>query len=382
MEDGKFWVLFDTATRPEYYQDVHKVLALPEGALLEYEYRDIRMEAEAIVATKKKLQEVPRQVLVIYAQSADFIRGHADPTGVKPLESMHFQALRRGTLVALWRDGQYAHFQFQLADHPRADPSLLAPVIGELSQRSAVPYSKWVVISEAGSALKQLVADDQTVEWQETVDRLSTLPMQFNDDKFLRFHPPGRTRWGSRRADLRSKYPKRPGHPHALDHQYVVPERCQFALRISTHEPSGASAGGVLAPAATYKAEVSPEGPLLEPSPKSGPIRRTAEATINLESRHSAKAEAKIGRLRIISEDALPAVAGGIEFVFALKLAPWKRMLGVFLALLGALGAIACGALTASGEISVLVTILMAAASVCVGGLGGFYITGVWTFKT
>jgi hypothetical protein len=381
MDVNQFWVFFDTATRPEYYQDVHKVLALPPGALVEYDYRDARMGEAAIAAAKRDFRDVPKQVLVVYAQWTRFSRGDADPEGIKPVDEMRFQALRRGTLVALWWEGQRAYFQFRLGDHPRAEASLLDPIVEGLTRRSAIPYNQWVALSDAGSALGQLVPEDPIREWQTTVERLSSRPMQFVDDKFLHFDPPGRNRFWAP-AHLRSRYRKGRDHRHALEHQYLVPERSEFSLRISNHERAGANPGGVSAPVAHYQVKVTKDGPLMEPSPSSGPFRRAAQVTINLESRHSAKAEAKVGRVIISSEDALPEVSDGIEFIFALRLAAWKRALGVLMLAVAAATVVAAGVLGTENEISALAAILMGIGAVLLGGVGGFLTTGVWSFKT
>jgi hypothetical protein len=381
MSDTRFWVFFDTATRPEYYQDVHKVLALPRGALLEYQYRDLRMEPEVVEATRRPVKQLPSQALIAYAQWTEFKRGDPDPEGAKPAEEMRYQATRLAELVALWRDGERAVFQFRLEGHPRADPDLLVPIIEDLASRSAVPYEKWVAFSTAAAALTDLTSADPVADWQQTVDRLVARPMQFTGDKFLRFDPPRRNRFWAP-SELRSKYPRRAGHAQALDHRYVVPERCEFGLRISTHEPVGATRGGVSDAVATYEVEVPADGPLLGPVPAAGTLRRTSDTTILFESKHSAKTERKVGTVTISSSDALPAVAAGISFSFALKLAAWKRALGVCLWALGAASIALSAILTASNEIGVGATILMTLAGILIGAAGGFLYTGRWSFKT
>lgn len=378
MSDGRFWVFFDTATRPEYYEDVHKVLALPKGALLEYQYRDSRMDDAVVEATGKPLKDLPSRALVIYAQWTRFRRGDQDPAGIKPENEMVFQAIRLAKLVALWREGERAVFQFRLEDHPRADPALLVPIIQELAPRSAIPYEKWVAFSTATTALDNLASSDPVADWQKTVDRLVTVPMQFTEDKFLRFEPPRRNRvWA--RSRLRSRYPRRAGHTHAKDHRYIVPERCEFGLPISTHEPVGATRGGVSEPVATYRVTVAPDGPVVGPEPSSGTLRRTSTTTIPFESKHSAKAERKIGTVTISSSDALPAI--GISFSFALKLAAWKRALGVVLMLLGAVS-VAVGGVLTTKEVPALIAIVVVIVGIVIGGVGGFLYTGRWSFTT
>jgi hypothetical protein len=369
VRDKRFWVLFDTATRPEYYHDVHKVLALPEGALIEYQYRDVRMEDEAIAATNKRAKELPRSVLVVYAQWSEFRRGDPDPTGPKPSSEMLYQATRLAKLVALWRDGEHTTFQFRLGQHPHAAPELLTPILQELAQRSALPYTTWVGLSTGTEAVKTLIPADPVIEWQKTVERLATPPMQFGPDRFLRFTPPARNRFWTP-SQLRSRYPKRPGHPHARDHRYVVPERCEFGLRIATHEPMGATRGGITEPAATFNVSVPSDGPVFGPDPPSGTLRRNTDATILFESKRSAKAERKVGTVRLSSDDAVPAVQGGIGFSFALKLAAWKRALGVLIFAAGAVSIAIGGIVTNAKEVGTGISILMIAGGILVAALG------------
>lgn len=388
MADNRALILFDTATRAEYYDDVHKVLAMPSGSLLIYQYRDIETEGEVVTAAasaakrkRRKLGSFPTKVLVVYAQWTKFARGDGDQTGIRPPSEMLYQALRFGTLVALWREGEQTAFQFRLDGQPKADSRLLEPLITELAAKSALPYDKWVAFSDAGATLDGLDASDPLVEWQRAVDRLVTPPMQFTGDKFIRFQAPARNRFWTPSA-LRSRYPKKQGHRSAREHRYVVPERCEFGIHLWTHEPPGTTAGGVGEPVATFEVSVPEGGPLLGPDPSSGDLRRESEITIGFESMSSAKSDRKVGTATIKSPDALPHLPRGITFAFDLKLAAWKRLLGLFLAIVGAASIAVGGLLTDAGKIGVLASIATIAGGVLLSAAGTFLLTGAWSFKT
>ncbi len=340
------------------------------------------MTAALTVDQKRgKLRDFPTKVLVVYAQWSRFTRGDGDQQGIKPSEEMLYQALRFGTLIALWREGERTAFQFRLDDHPQADSRLLEPLIKELTDKSAVPYNKWATFSTLASTLGGLVATDPVVEWQRTVDRLVKPPMQFTGDKFIRFQPPARNRFWTPSV-LRSRYPKRQGHKRARAHRYVVPERCQFGIRLWTHEPIGSTAGGVGEPVASFEVTVPDGGPLLGPVPESGKLRRESEISIDFESMSSAKSARKVGTATIKSLDALPHLSGGIAFAFNLRLAAWKRLLGLLLAIVGAASIAAGGLLTEAGKIGLPGSIAMIVGGVLVSAMGGFLLTGVWSFKT
>jgi hypothetical protein len=381
LSDGHFWVFFDTATRTDYYKDVHLVTGLPQGSLLEYEYRDVRMDASVIAATERPLRDLPKRALVLYAQWTKFTRGDSDPTGVKPAGEMLYQSTRVAEVVAMWRVGERVTFQLRLGNQPRADPGLLVPIIDELTARSAIPYKIWVAFSDAVEVMSSLSSSEPAADWQRTVDRLSAPPMQFGGDKFLRVDPPRRTRLRTG-SELRSKYLTRVGDDGALDHVYIVPERCSFGLKISTHEPIGASKGGIGGDRiARYDVQVPADGPVLGPVPSSAILRRTADTTISFESRHSSKADRKVGLVTISSDDALPAIAGGISFVFALKLAAWKRVMGAFLGAVGSTSVLAGGILTKTNDVSLGGTLAIVVGALVLA-VGSFLYTGYWSFKT
>lgn len=378
MADERFWVFFDTATRQDYIEDVHKVLGEPEGALIEYQYSDGRMDAEVVAATQAPLKAAPRQVLFVYAQWTDYHRGADDPTGPKPPADMRYQAMRFGELVAMWRDGERAVFQFRLGGRPLADPVLLAPIIDALAERSAVPYDRWVAFSSDASSLQSLASPDPVKSWQETVERLLTPPMQFSEDSFIRVGPPRRNRFWTPSA-LGSRYPAREGHAHALDHVYVVPERCRFTVTVATHAPSGSTRGGDAEDGANYEVAVQKSGPILGPEPNSGHLRRTADTVLRFETRHSAETEQKTGSVTIRSGDASPH---GVGFVFQLRLAAWKRLLGVCMGLVGLVLAFLCATLTNAGKISFGLSLGMGLGALLLIAGGTFLYTGKWDFKT
>ena len=52
---SRYWVIFDTCSVPEYYRDLHTVLASPSGAVVRYSYRAKYLTEEAIELAKKWL---------------------------------------------------------------------------------------------------------------------------------------------------------------------------------------------------------------------------------------------------------------------------------------------------------------------------------------
>jgi hypothetical protein len=358
-------------------RDVHQVLALPEGALLEYQYRDRRVTDDVVAASHEPLDALPRDLLVVYAQWKQFSRGDEDPERREPrppADEMLFQATRRGTLVGLWRTGEHISFQLKLSAHPKADPNLLTPLIDELVSRAAAPYEKWVSFSESRGVLDRLKPEDEALEWQKTVDRLTTPPMQFGADKFVRFDPPRRKK-RKKGEELQSKYEARAGNSHALDHWYVVPERCRFDLTLASHERTGTPADR----SAHYEILLPNDGSLTGPDQPRDTLRRNALTTLPFESGSATKR--RIDRtLAIKIDDALPEPNDPISFHFQIRIARWKLLVGGLLGTIGAISVVLGPLLHSGKDISFLAMIGMLIGGASVAATGGLLATGVWKF--
>src|SRR5260370_33998851 len=96
-ESQEFWVIFDTGTRPEYYRDVHNLLALPRGAVMRYDYRDTYLSERALRLAVNDA-EAPAKILLIYGQKPGFTRGTGNDAAKGPAEQFRWVATRFGTL--------------------------------------------------------------------------------------------------------------------------------------------------------------------------------------------------------------------------------------------------------------------------------------------
>jgi hypothetical protein len=87
FEDKKhFWIIFDTSTLREYYQDVHNLIALPSGASIRYEYREKYLSPSALTAALKP-QSAPSAVLLVYAQWTNYVQGSPPPPSTTSLRN-------------------------------------------------------------------------------------------------------------------------------------------------------------------------------------------------------------------------------------------------------------------------------------------------------
>jgi hypothetical protein len=378
--DGpSFWVFFDTATKRDYYADVHKLLALPGGALIRYDYRDLYLGDGVKDAIRSS--HPPRPVLVVYAQWDKYVRGDEAPGEGTALDEMSWQAMRLGELEATWESGDNNYFQFRVTDYPAADPSAVEPIVSELATRGEGPYRKWVALSAEADALKGLKSTTPEEEWTKIVSRLGTPPMQFQGDVFWRVDPPARAKW-RRGTALRNEYKPSPSPTPEKVHRWVVPEQSVFAIPVTMREPAVAAYGDG---AARIKLEAPEDGPLHAPHPDSVDLRRNATVQVTIESKHTAKSERKLGSLRVRSEASIaPPMPESLTLDFAVSLARWKQVLGGFLVVVAIAGAAVTAIssrITTSTE-NLPWAVIAAVAVVLVGALGALLYTGRLPVKT
>ncbi len=97
-KDDSFLVVFDTSTIPDYYLDVHNVLALPSNSLIRYEYRSKYLSNDALnILSDDPIQKL--DVLFVYTQWDKYARGDVVPPPETPPDEMIWIPFRLGKLV-------------------------------------------------------------------------------------------------------------------------------------------------------------------------------------------------------------------------------------------------------------------------------------------
>jgi hypothetical protein len=250
-----FLVVFDTCTHAGYYGDVHQVLALPEGAVIRYEYKrylytdDAAAAVEALAANPSRL---PVPVLLIYGQKQAFTKGSGDPASMLAKADSFFVPTRSANLVAVAvektadhaSDVLYLHLQlrgFVNPDIPAFDELVMA-----LEAENALPFGdkqtqySWISLLPAALVPKrnQLVSEDQA-PWTRVVDKLITLPTQFKDDVFWRVRRLTQVTNGQIGEDvpLRDRRTNKRVHSDSWFRDYVLYEGKRYAVAIQTHSP-------------------------------------------------------------------------------------------------------------------------------------------------
>jgi hypothetical protein len=174
--------------RPEYYQDVHNVLALPADQIYRYEYRRTELSDAALAAAQA--HQYPTQALLVYAQSKSYTRGGESTTGIVPENEMLWIGTRLAEVRFLYDADDVYYFDLKLGDYPLDNPKALADILAPLAALKAIPFEKWVAISDQYESLQLLRGGTLHSNWVKVTERLATPPAQFAGDVFWRMVAP------------------------------------------------------------------------------------------------------------------------------------------------------------------------------------------------
>ena len=184
----QFLVIFDTCTEPDYYLDLHKLIAQPNESLINYEYKAKYLSSDLL----KELEELsflrmPKNVLLVYGQPEKMQKGKEVDKNTTA-EKMIWIPTRYARLQGkLQRIGDWFDFDLKLKGFPDVEKDeILKSIINELAEKGAVPYKKWVTISSNKEAFMQLKANDDQSSWYKLVQKLETSHTQFEGDVFWR----------------------------------------------------------------------------------------------------------------------------------------------------------------------------------------------------
>jgi hypothetical protein len=188
-------VIFDTCTLPEYYDDVHKILSLPRGHIVTYDYSAQHIQREAVAVLKEcVISQKPRRVLLAYMQAKDYKKG--DPSSDdQPLPEGSFVMLTRlaelVTVREITNNNKVRYYlDLRLGGYPFDRRQAVATDIAvELRKHNSIPMQTYIAVCP-DNASNVLFAQTQTDEqgYSSVVDGLSTLPSQFHLDTFWRIY--------------------------------------------------------------------------------------------------------------------------------------------------------------------------------------------------
>jgi hypothetical protein len=193
-DTSRFWVIFDTCTIPDYYLDVHKLLAIPQGATLRYNYRQKYLSRSAIAASLNP-SLAPRFGLLLYAQRSGFRRGDGTPATGTTFDEMLWIPTRIVEMLCIpARDGETFNYDFKALRYPSTDGKAVKRVLDPLIQSREVPFNNWVTISSELGAFEDLQKGDDRMNWGSIVAEFHKPESQFSSDVFWRIIGPTKSR--------------------------------------------------------------------------------------------------------------------------------------------------------------------------------------------
>ena len=257
MPDRPLLVVFDTCTHPEYYRDVHRLLALPRGAILRYDYKRYLFSQEAgDLLNEATEQDTPIDAILIYGQHRNYAKGDSDNAlSMLSWNSGVFIPTRSAWIVNVAitpgavRDEDKIHFHLEMRGFVDPATRAVEPLIHTLESRNELPFGDretqhtWISLAPTSETdgteidLASLRSDDEA-PWSTVVNQLVTAPTQFKDEIF----------WRVRRV-VRELSPKdqeiyligrdnnRFGSEDNWHRDYRVKDHQSYAIMIETHSP-------------------------------------------------------------------------------------------------------------------------------------------------
>ena len=282
LESREFWVIFDTSTRPEYYRDVHNLLALPKGAVMRYEYRD-KYLSERALRLAVDTAAAPTKVLLIYGQKPGFHRGDDNAKAKAPAKELEWVCTRFGTMREIpATNGANFFFDFSVEGYPKLDQVALQKILAPLIEQSETPWDKWVAVSDDLSAYNDLNRGDEEKNWEAIVDRISGTQMQFHDDSFWRLKPTSSAAQAKLVTEVETIGDTR--QVRQVSSRYEL-----FPDDVSTFEAFSYSPAGrpSTQPSRVLKVQLDAGGPLVLDGPSSVDLRQYTAKTLKLRAKRS-----------------------------------------------------------------------------------------------
>jgi len=188
----KNFVIFDTCAQPEYYDDVHKILALPAGHTVTYDYRSSQVTDEVQNDLDDFNPSENHQVVLVYVQDPGYVKGTGVNSG-EPLPNTCIQLITRLATIEKVRplaneDGTRYFIDLKLASYPAdREGAHVRRILQPLFASGDVPFRKYIVRSRDTSINDLFNANgSQERAFSSVIDQLSTDESQFMMDTFWR----------------------------------------------------------------------------------------------------------------------------------------------------------------------------------------------------
>ena len=386
QDNTRFWIIFDTCTRPEYYRDVHNLLALPYGSTISYDYRDKYLSLTAKTAASNP-ETAPSRILLIYAQWNQYRRGGDNPPRSTPSSEMLWVPTRLAEmqLIPPPEGGTNFFFDFKVLGYPKVDTTALMKILNPLIAAAEVPFHKWVCLSDDLQALASLQEGKSDDNWQSIVDHLGSPPMQFSPDSFMRLKGPFR---GSKGRLLPPRYVKEKQttddrlEVRKIISLYDVYDGESFSIEVISHSPPPSDERAIESIGVQRRLEIKPEkeGFLSIPADTSLDLRQYTRQIVRIRATRSEDMDEKGEAIRFnlgVGADGWPM---GADFLLRFNIQ--RKALKVLAALfLGVIGAVLLALTTKLWDLNPILGVSAAVIGILLVVITGLLLTGRLSFK-
>lgn len=330
-DNAHFWVIFDTCTRPEYYQDVHNLLAMPREAVLRYEYRK-KYLSDAAVAAALNPDAAPASILLVYAQWNGYHKGAAAPLADTPSEQMLWIPTRLAEIQLIPPpEGDNFFFDLKVLGYPKLDHETLMTILKPLIDSRTVPYRQWVCIAEDPQCLDALKTGTEDDNWQAIVDRLEESDSQFSGDSFWRLKVPYSVERGNVLKPIYQTAKQRDNGKVQLrkvTSVYSMSEGDRCSLELVSHSPSG-----LTIPSRRVSLQAAAESPVILQTSHELELRQYTAYDIGLRAKRSDEIEERSGVLtfRTVQAKADWVAGANLDIRFSVAKPIWKVILALAL---------------------------------------------------
>jgi hypothetical protein len=253
--DDALFIVFDTCTHPAYYGDLHELLALPPGAILRYEYKRYLFRADAATRLeqfiKSERSDEHLDALLMYGQKKLYSKGEADPATMLTWNDSVFVPTRSAKIVnaacitAVNPSDDKFHFHLQLRGFVDPKAPAIEDIVKTLEAWHALPFGDreseycWIsILSDIDARLKKQLLSDDGGRWSGVVEKLMTLPTQFEKDIFWRIIDFREVSTSHERSiALEDRRSNSRGNPTLWNRDYRVNDLNRYVVYVETHSP-------------------------------------------------------------------------------------------------------------------------------------------------
>lgn len=255
-------IVFDTCTHPQYYGDVHQLMALPSGSVLKYEYKRYLFSKDAAeFLTDRKAGDMPVDVALFYGQLREYTKGDRDEALPMLRTSNAFFVPTRSAWivnVAIDRsakpDEDVITFHLQLRGYPSPALPEIQSLMSHLEELSQLPFGErgrqhcWIAMAPRAAGLDLGVfSTNSESAWTDIVDALMAKPSQFAGDIFWRqshVRKLAKDATGPVDLPLIARSTNRFGSSSDWQYDYPLDDTTQYIIEVRQHAPS--AHGGVV----------------------------------------------------------------------------------------------------------------------------------------